>query len=332
MTKRPVAFRALLAGLVAILIVACKRETVTTCLSPADSAECFVTDFYSWYATPKAKGGPGANAREAMRIRRAAFSPALLSALGSDTNDVRLDFDPFLRAQGPCDRYVTGKVEKGGQRTRIAIHCVAKYRNPKPSVIAEVSQVDSTFTFTNFLYADSLQPPYSDVFTLLAELPIDRTVYYARGGCPFECCRYGEWVMRTAATLRSNYRGSPDSVGILAAGDKVRADSGVVVLQPMGLAIVTDTTLKFETAGAKPAVRVGDTLLLLDYHGEGYRSVRWHDMVFTMEEQWDSTGSRGARLVRKPVSAWWVHMTRGNLRGWVNMTGVEVGGSDACGR
>jgi hypothetical protein len=164
------ASRVAVAIVASILIAACKRETVPACLSPSDSAECFVADFYTWYTTPRTKGGPEASAREAMRIRPAAFSTALLSAIASDTGTVRLPFDPFLHSQGPCDRYVTGNVETAGSRTRIAIHCMAKYRTPKPSVIAEVSRTDSTFRFTNFLYADSLQPPYSDVFTQLAEL------------------------------------------------------------------------------------------------------------------------------------------------------------------
>ena len=165
-----VASRAVVAIVASLLIAACKPETVTTCLAPSDSAECFAADFYTWYTTPTAKGGPGASAREAMRIRPVTFSTALLSALASDTLTVRLPFDPFLHSPGPCDRYVTGNVETVGSRTRIAIHCMAKYRTPKPSVIAEVTRTDSTFRFTNFLYADSLQPPYSDVFTKLAEL------------------------------------------------------------------------------------------------------------------------------------------------------------------
>jgi hypothetical protein len=164
------ASRAAVAIIASLLIVACKRETVKTCLSPSDSAECFTADFYTWYKTPKAQGGPEASTREAMRLRPAAFSTALISAIASDTGSVRLPFDPFLHSPGPCDRYVTGNVETVGSRTRIAIHCMAKYRTPKPSVFAEVSQTDSTFRFTNFLYADSLRPPYSDVFTKLAEL------------------------------------------------------------------------------------------------------------------------------------------------------------------
>ena len=307
----------------------CSRKPVG-CQSPSESAECFVQDFYAWYTKPAAQGGAAGSSRDAMRLRPTAFSPAAVSALASDTGDVRLGFDPFLHAQSPCPRYVTGKVEAAGTRTRIAIHCMAKYRDPKPSVTAEVFRTDSGFQFSNFLYADSVRGQQSDVFTTLAELPVDPTTYYAHGGCPFECCRYGNWTMRTGATVRNNYRGYQDSIGVLSAGDKVHADSGVVVVRPMGIAIVTDTTLRFDATN-RPAVRAGDTLFLLDYHGEGYRSVRWRDSVFSMEEQWDATGSKGAKLVREPISVWWVHMTKGDVKGWVNMSRVQVGGADACG-
>jgi hypothetical protein len=162
-------------AVIATIVLACARKPAAGCLTPSDSAQCFVEDFYSWYPKSKASGGPDANAREAMRIRQDAFSPAILSALASDTNAVRLDFDPFIHARTPCARYVTGKIDVAGTRTRVAIHCMAKYRDPKPAVVAEVFQSEANrFQFTNFLYADSLTPPYSDVFTVLAELPLSR--------------------------------------------------------------------------------------------------------------------------------------------------------------
>jgi hypothetical protein len=165
-----------LALLVVTVLLGCGRKKPTGCLTPSDSAQCFVEDFYKWYTLPTARGGPAGNAREAMNLRRDAFSPAVLSALASDTNAVRLDFDPFIHAKSPCARYVTGKVDVAGARTRVAIHCMAQYREPRPAVIAEVFQAGTAFQFTNFLYADSLTPPYSDVFTALAELPADRAV------------------------------------------------------------------------------------------------------------------------------------------------------------
>jgi hypothetical protein len=104
MTKRLlVTSRAAVAIVATMVIVACKRETVPACLTPSASAECFAADFYTWYTTPRSKGGPEANAREAMRLREGSFSPALLSAIASDTGTVRLPFDPFLHSQTPCE-------------------------------------------------------------------------------------------------------------------------------------------------------------------------------------------------------------------------------------
>ena len=178
MMRRNEVLRALL---IAMVLAACSRKPAAGCLTPSDSAQCFVEDFYTWYTIPKAKGGPETNAREAMRLRQSAFSPALLSAVSSDTNAVRLDFDPLIHSKTPCARYVTGKVEVAGARTRVAIHCMAQFRTPKPAVVAEVFQGGTGFQFTNFLYADSLTPPYSDVFTVLAELPLSRTPTAPRG-------------------------------------------------------------------------------------------------------------------------------------------------------
>jgi len=50
-------------------------------------------------------------------------------------------------------------------------------------------------------------------------------------------------------------------------------------------------------------------------------------------EEWDTLGTKGEQIIRRPVQAWWVHMTDSttNQRGWVLMDGVRVEGSDACG-
>ena len=177
-------------ALVAALAVACGRKQPSACLSPSDSAECFVADFYTWYTVPQARGGPAANSQEALRLRHNAFSPAILSALASDSAErarksgLALTFDPFTFSKTPCSRYVTGKVENVGTRTRVAIHCMAKYKSPKPSVVAEVFKVDSAFQFTNFLYADTVHPPYTDVFRILAELTPARSATAAPATAP----------------------------------------------------------------------------------------------------------------------------------------------------
>ena len=153
--------------------------------------------------------------------------------------------------------------------------------------------------------------------------------YVARGACPFECCVYGRWTVQTLAVLRAAPTIGADSLGTLAPGTTISADSGLVRVNPTGLAVVTGAVphdMLHDTIQLRP----GDTLELLDYEGEGYRNVRWKGRAVTLMEYWDTTGSRGVTLLRKPVSQWWVHATAGQVRGWVLMDSVRVKGADRC--
>ena len=155
--------------------------------------------------------------------------------------------------------------------------------------------------------------------------------YVARGACPFECCVYGDWTLLTAALLRSA-PGASDSAGVLPPNTPIRADSGLAVVNPVGLAVVEQSPAKgiFEDT---INLRVGDTLELLDYEGEGYRNVRVRGRRLLLTEYWsaETDAKHGIRLVRKPESRWWVHATAGARRGWMLMDSVRVRGADACG-
>src|SRR5437667_798785 len=157
--------------------------------------------------------------------------------------------------------------------------------------------------------------------------------FVVHGACPFECCRYGHWRLESTVVLPAAPQRDADSAGVLAAGPGVRADSGVVVMHPVGLALVISPPTASGEGDSLPFA-VGNTVGTLNYEGEGYAKVRLHGRELSVNiDGWDTLGTKGVRIIRRPVQAWWVHMTDSTTkqRGWVLMDGVRVEGSDACG-
>ena len=158
--------------------------------------------------------------------------------------------------------------------------------------------------------------------------------YVVHGACPFECCRYGKWKVLGGAVLRAAQSSQAPVVGHVASGTEVRADSGNVVVDTIGVVAVSGAMSDIESGRT---FAKGDTILLLDYQGEGYRGAWLRGHTISVSEFWSATGANGAKLVRAPHTAWWTHLSvpqQGDtLRGWVNMTtdSVRVSGSDACG-
>jgi hypothetical protein len=157
--------------------------------------------------------------------------------------------------------------------------------------------------------------------------------YAIHGACPFECCHYGEWTVHNDVALRATYAPNAAIVGRVPANTVVRADSGLVLVDTIGVdavnATVTDVDSGWDFAP-------GDTVLLLAYQGEGFNQAWLRGHTLSVASFWDETGKSGARLVRPSHELWWAHFTaatRGDtVRGWVHMNDtLRVSGSDACG-
>lgn len=175
------------------------------------------------------------------------------------------------------------------------------------------------------------------------------TAPYVVSACPFECCVYGTWRFLTAAGVRPNPLLATPVVATIRAGQSVRATRGHVRMDTLGLVLVRRD---FRDENFRNEYRAGDTLLVLDYVGEGYSRVwvrgerRTLDLSFVLSEHGPPAGRDSAAMVelRAPARQWWAQVTlpvpvakdtgaRPAVRsGWVHMTlDIDVRGADACG-
>lgn len=166
-------------------------------------------------------------------------------------------------------------------------------------------------------------PPEAPPPAAAAPAP-DLPEYVIHGVCPFECCKYGDWTLLQGGALRSAPSADADSVAVVATGASVHTDSGVMVLQPPGLAVVVgNDTSTAARAGGGP--QVGDTVALLSYTNQKNTRVQWQGQEF------ERAGRAGLQILREPVQRWWVYLSdpRSGQSGWLQMSGVnaeEVGG------
>lgn len=79
----------------------------------------------------------------------------------------------------------------------------------------------------------------------------------------------------------------------------------------------------------------GDTLLLLDYLGEGFYNAWYRGRMRQVAEYWSDSSTSEAKLVVEPRDEWWALVSwrdgATRRRGWIDMREVGVGGADACG-
>jgi hypothetical protein len=153
------------------------------------------------------------------------------------------------------------------------------------------------------------------------------------GACPFECCKYGEWVAKTVIELQDKVDGSI-IVGKVNPGEKVVALTGEVRTIPTVVEVLRDHG-KFKK---------GNLLYLLTYQGEGFYKV-WLNGTISSEEilfpgfndQYDFKNCDPSKkdcwgkirnLKRK--SYWWVKIKKPDgTTGWTNQS-KEFIGQDSC--
>ncbi len=141
-------------------------------------AAAFTQKFYDWYVPILLKPGKTDASDVAIAKRPALFDPPLLKALKEDaeaqakTPDdiVGLDFDPFVNAQDPDDKYVVGRVTEKDGLYLVEVYGLRKGKREKAvSVVAELKPAKDGFVFVNFSYGAD-----GDLVQVLKSLADDR--------------------------------------------------------------------------------------------------------------------------------------------------------------
>jgi hypothetical protein len=140
----------------------------------------FVQEFYSWYVPAAANKRSSTASDMALETRPSAFDASLARQLKEDSDAqakvkgdiVGLDFDPFLAAQDPCERYEVVDVQKKAESYLVGVRGVGGCeKHDKADVIAEVASKNGTLSFVNFHYPGF---PDGDLLTLLRKMREDR--------------------------------------------------------------------------------------------------------------------------------------------------------------
>ena len=166
------------------------------------------------------------------------------------------------------------------------------------------------------------------------------------GACPFECCGYRTWSEPVDVVLLSEPR-TGEPVDTIPAGEAFEAEAGIVFVTGLLLALPADTLGEY--GDPRPEVPVpeewhptwvpGDTLVVLDYVGEGVFNV-WHEgEVAQVSQFWESPevdlgpGLPLGTSLGEHETEWWVRARRPDgTVGWLlQPTDVSPEGADLCG-
>ena len=199
------------------------------------------------------------------------------------------------------------------------------------SAIGPVSQTDQDRGAGEGAGADTIVMEAGESLTRRPEAPLR-----IEGACPFECCTYGVWKTTGPTTVYE----TPDETAAsrtVPAGASMEATSGHVLISRVGEAVTRDTLRLYRDDGSSLLAGSGDTLLVLDDIGEGYRRV-WHAGAIYQTDAASglnvAPGARVAALLVEPERQWWARVrTADGAEGWLWMDRTpRMEGADACGQ
>jgi hypothetical protein len=176
--------------------------------------------------------------------------------------------------------------------------------------------------FTTVVVAFSLCACYSaSTPALTAESGLRFPVTFV-SDCRSEICRGGSWIACQATTVRYEPRHGSPAIAQLSAGDSFHVTrSGSVVLAPGVVRVLSDIPVIRNSADMLAA---GDTVLLLDYRGEGVFAVSHRRRITEAEVFWPwekgphlPRNNAGEVLKEQQSEHWLGGMTKAGYFGWV---------------
>ena len=172
-----------------------------------------------------------------------------------------------------------------------------------------------------------------------SEKPPDN--YIAKGACPFECCRYGNWSVSEDTDLVSS-PGSSRVVGRARKGSRVAGLTGEVHLKPEPVVVVAVAGVPMGSKDVQGDLPKNSIAFILDYVGEGYGHVYTQGKVVVVQTHLSyakycyrpSENCWGETLLpskERNEQIWWVKVRLPNgIVGWTDKTN-NFGDKDACG-
>lgn len=158
--------------------------------------------------------------------------------------------------------------------------------------------------------------------------------YENPGACPFECCTYRTWAVKTDTDLFVERRDNAPVATRVRRGQRVQGLTGVVVTTRLGRAAAR----KQATIGDQQ-VEPGEPIYILHYLGEGFWKYWFRGKVGEafIPEQQNCLGRLRSRsecdiqILVKPETIWWTKVRARNGReGWTRQL-EHFGNIDACG-
>jgi hypothetical protein len=175
--------------------------------------------------------------------------------------------------------------------------------------------LSSLFTFALFV----LITPLSSAWQPASKPPLP---FEDQGACPFECCTYRRWTVRTETVIRKDRHTDSPVVFTVRRGERIVGVTGVVVTTRPGKATILQTVV---IDGIEYVS--GDTLYLLTYLGEGFYKVWYRGQIAQMGMDDNSA----FKVNTRPESVWWVKIRNRRWQtGWSRQP-ENFDNKDACG-
>lgn len=158
------------------------------------------------------------------------------------------------------------------------------------------------------------------------------------GACPFECCAYGTWTTTAPTLLYAQPGDTTAAPGVtVETGTELDVATGHVLITRLEPLALRDSALLFLDHETVVTATPGDSVVLLDYVGEGTYRVWYDGGVYQADGAAVLPPSGEATATHIDPGAadrqWWARaVTPDGQGGWLWMDRTpSVEGADACG-
>lgn len=152
--------------------------------------------------------------------------------------------------------------------------------------------------------------------------PKGKTVIYDY--CPFECCKFGKWVIKDSIKVYKNEADTSSVYFRLSNNDTVFAETGNLHFIQTGKVVVTQPVDGYKVNDTLQAFNCSEGEFLVKHNGEEkYVEIFWPEFSYKEDDTEENyfnrikKGNYSGRMIKRPETVWWVKIRSEKGEGWL---------------
>ena len=173
---------------------------------------------------------------------------------------------------------------------------------------------------------------------------VNQVIFYDY--CPFECCQFGEWIIKENINVYPTENDTSSVIFELNNDETIYAKTGNLHFSQVGKVVVTKPIYGYKLNDTLLAFNCQESSFLVKHNDiEKYVDIFWPISFYDKDDTEENyqkeikKGKYSGKMIQRPKTIWWVKIESNKGKGWIKLVNKtpycfaldeKIIGMDAC--